>query len=199
MNPRLADFLSQCRSETYPEPRSSGHDCLTLQMGEPFIKQLPPGATVLDAGCGKGPALEMFRHAGIETVGISLSIEDVRDCRALGFNCVQMDQNDMPDDFTGKFEAVWARHVVEHSPVPLFTLREFARVLKPGGRLYMEVPAPNTTAHHERNLNHYSVLTPHAWASLLTRAGFECTTYQSISFEAACGPDLYFAFNVQKL
>jgi ubiquinone/menaquinone biosynthesis C-methylase UbiE len=81
-----------------------------------------------------------------------------------------MDQSflDFEDD---SFDLVWARHVIEHSFMPLYTLTEFKRVLRPGAILYMEVPAPDTLL-HEQNPNHYSVLGKVMWTSLLERVGF---------------------------
>jgi ubiquinone/menaquinone biosynthesis C-methylase UbiE len=56
------------------------------------------------------------------------------------------------------FDLVWARHALEHSVVPAFLLSEFHRLTKPGGVLYVEVPAPDTACVHETNPNHHSVL-----------------------------------------
>lgn len=54
----------------------------------------------------------------------------------------------------GSFDAAWCRHVLEHSPFPYFTLSEMHRILRDDGPIYLEVPAPDTACHHERNPNH---------------------------------------------
>jgi ubiquinone/menaquinone biosynthesis C-methylase UbiE len=81
-----------------------------------------------------------------------------------------MDQSFLDFD-DASFDLLWARHVLEHSFMPHYTLTEFRRVLRPGGIMYLEVPAPDTLL-HERNPNHYSVLGKTMWTALLERSGF---------------------------
>jgi SAM-dependent methyltransferase len=196
MNPRLVAFLAECASTVYPEPLSEIHSELTAQQAAEFTKRLPEGARVLDAGCGQGPALKWFTEHGFKPFGIALG-DDVTKCIDAGFSVLACDQNDMPEYF--EFDAVWARHVAEHSPIPLFTLKEYWRVLKPGGWLYLEIPSPSTAAGHCGNPNHYSVLTPDMWGALLHKVGFiGWESYLEIPVPLAIGLDLYFAFTVQK-
>jgi len=196
---RISNFIAHCASTVYAEPRSQGHDAITAQMFPAFSAKLMPHSTVLDVGCGKGPALDLFRDAGHRAIGITASPEDVADCVAAGHDCRQMDQHGMPKEWTGFFNAVWARHIAEHSPIPLFALKEYARVMKPGGLLYLEVPSPDTVANHPANPNHYSVFTAPAWACLLDKAGFEVTDCTTINIQLGIGPDAYFAFTCPKL
>lgn len=196
---QLARFMAETTRTVYPEPRSPGHDAITAKMFPEFAAKLPAGATVLDIGCGKGPALDLMAKAGFRGIGITLSPEDVRDCVAAGHDCREMDQHAMHREWSGFFDGVWARHIAEHSPAPLFALMEYARVLKPGGWLYLECPAPGTVAAHCGNANHYSVLTPDMWGGLLKKAGFTgYDTFRALPLNLACGPDLYFAFTCQK-
>jgi 2-polyprenyl-3-methyl-5-hydroxy-6-metoxy-1,4-benzoquinol methylase len=199
MTAQISAFLRRCAQTVYPEVRSQLHDTLTGTMAEKFNASLKPASVILDVGCGKGPALEWFTKAGHRPIGITLSPQDVADCEAAGHDCREMDQNDLPAGWTGFFDAVWARHVLEHSPIPYYTLCEFWRVLKPGGWLYAEMPAPGTVAGHCGNPNHYSVLTPEMWGHLIGRAGFDGAdkaTHMTIPLPE--GPDLYFAFICQK-
>jgi SAM-dependent methyltransferase len=96
------------------------------------------------------------------------------------------------------FDCVWARHVLEHSVIPFFVLHEFARVLKPGGILYAEVPSPGTDCRHEANPNHYSVLTCGMWLQLIQRAGFEILEVREIKLNTAAGPDIYHSIIARK-
>jgi SAM-dependent methyltransferase len=198
MNPRLTAFLQKCASTVYPEPRSPIHDDLTAQQAESFAAKLAPGDKVLDIGCGQGPALKWFEEHGFRPYGITLGA-DFQVCLDAGFRVFEMNQNDLPDSWDGEWGAVWARHVAEHSPIPLFTLTEYWRVLKPGGWLYLEIPAPGTSANHTHNPNHFSVLTPDMWGALLHKAGFiGWESYLEIPLNLQCGLDLYFAFTVRK-
>lgn len=198
MTSRLSAFLARCADDVYPEPLSPLHSQLTERQAREFAAKLVPGALVLDVGSGQGPAMRWFAERGYCPLGIALG-DDVAVCEAAGLQVLACDQNAMPEDWDRRFDAVWARHVAEHSPIPFFTLTEFFRVLKPGGWLYLECPAPDTVAIHESNLNHYSVLTERMWSHLLRRAGFVgAETVSEINIPLEIGPDLYFAFTVQK-
>src|SRR5206468_3519217 len=118
---------------------------------------------------------------------------DYEVCRAKGLHVRQMDQNFI--DFADcEFDLLWCRHVLEHSFAPLFTLTEYRRITKPTGLAYVEVPAPETSAHHEANPNHYSVFTHAVWLSLFRRTGFTVERSTDLSFAVPCGPDMYWAF-----
>jgi SAM-dependent methyltransferase len=195
---RFLDFLELIASQTYPEAPSEPHNSVTGIMLEQILGSAPfpkPGR-ILDVGCGQGPALDFIRDRGYHAVGITINDEDLRVCRAKGHEVHKMEQSflDFPD---GSFDLVWARHCVEHSVMPFFTLRGFRRILKPGGYLYLEVPAPDTTFHHETNPNHYSVLSRSGWQSLLKRSGFAMRWEDDFTFTLPAGPDTYFMFFAQ--
>jgi SAM-dependent methyltransferase len=192
---RLAGFLETAKADTYPEPPSGLHGSITRQMVERIGASpgLPPGARVLDVGCGQGVALQLFEQRGYRPVGITLNAEDASICRAQGFPVRQMDQSFL-EFAEEEFDLVWCRHCLEHSIFPFFTLAEFRRVLKPGGWLYVEVPAPDTVCRHQTNRNHYSVLGRSMWIELLGRSGFELKDVIDIRFTLQAGPDLYWAF-----
>jgi hypothetical protein len=67
-------------------------------------------------------------------------------------------------------------------------------VLKPGGLLYLEVPAPDTGCNHQRNPNHYSVLGKSMWLELIRRAGFGESHVTDMNFTTGAGPDTYWGF-----
>ncbi len=192
---RFLDFLDTIAGETYPEAPSEPHQSVTGIMLEQILGSAPfpkPGR-ILDVGCGQGPALDFIRDRGYHAVGITINDEDLRVCREKNHEVYKMDQSflEFPQ---GTFDLVWARHCVEHSIMPFFTLQGFQRILKPGGFLYLEVPAPDTSCHHEKNVNHYSVLTRSTWQSLLKRSGFEKIWEDDFTFTVPSGPDTYYMF-----
>lgn len=157
----------------------------------------PQNAKILDVGCGQGPALDILKQRGFCATGIALNDKDIQVCQSKNHVALKMDQSFM--DFTdGWFDFVWARHVIEHSIFPYFTLSEFCRVLRPKGIMYMEVPAPETSCHHEANPNHYSVLGHEAWVSLLKRSGFYLLDEPVFNFTTSLGPDVYWGFICMK-
>lgn len=195
-NSRLSDFIAARARETYPEPRTAGHDDLTARMAALVAVHLSPGASVLDVGIGQGPALEWFTEHGFSPIGIGMDADDLNACSK--YNVRLMDMHEMtfaPESF----DCVWARHVLEHSVAPLFVLTEFARLLKPGGILYCETPAPDTACAHQTNANHYSVFPASCWRSLTVRAGFQLLEGREINLQTGAGPDVYFSFIARKL
>jgi len=196
---RLAAFLDKIESETYPENPSTLHSDITAMAIKHLLEKYTPsqGSLLLDVGCGQGPALAIFRDAGVKAIGITLNDEDVRICREQGFETYKMDQSFLEFD-DGTFGAIWARHVIEHSIIPLFTLHEFSRVLAPGGVMYLEVPAPETTFHHERNPNHYSLFSKDVWYQIIQRSGFEIIDGLDCNVETPAGPDTFWGFLCRK-
>ena len=133
-----------------------------------------------------------FLAVGLMPIGIALG-EDVLICQREGLDVRSMDQSYLEFD-NDSFDIIWCRHALEHSIFPYFTLAEFRRVLKSGGYLYVEVPAPDTSCHHEENPNHYSVLGKSLWRSLFLRAGFVVEEEIDIDFMVPAGPDQYWSF-----
>lgn len=195
---RFDGFLSDREGDVYPEMPSEPHLSITRSIIEELHREgwIKSDQRVLDVGCGQGIALEIFRQLGLRAVGITLG-SDFAACQAQGFEVHQMDQNFM-DFANSEFDLLWCRHVLEHSVVPVFTLAEYWRVTKPNGLAYVEVPAPDTSAHHERNPNHYSVLPASSWFSLFSRVGFAVERSVAMDFIVPCGPDTYWSYLLRR-
>lgn len=195
---RFDVFLDTLVGDIYPEPPTEPHVSITRKMIEGLHRDgfICAGQRVLDVGCGQGVALEQFRQLGLEAIGVTMGT-DFDICRARGLNVHQMDQNFLGFG-EGEFDLLWCRHVLEHSVAPFFTLSEYRQLTKANGLVYVEVPAPDTSAHHETNPNHYSVFPASSWASLFSRAGFVVERTNEIRFTVPCGPDIYWAFLLRR-
>lgn len=93
----------------------------------------------LDIGCSLGYAVEAGVKLGWDAHGVDLSSQAVEICRDRGLNCQWVAGETLPYP-DGYFDLVTAWHVIEHVPDVATTLREWSRVLKPGGVLVMETP-----------------------------------------------------------
>jgi SAM-dependent methyltransferase len=170
----LEGFLGRIKNEAYSEPDSDLHVKLIDKMLPEFARFIPDlQARLLDVGCGQGYASLKFKELGYRQItAITLNDEDAEATRKRGIDCYKMDMT-----FLGfedkKFDALWVRHALEHSPFPYLTLLEFNRVLNHAGFIYVEMPMPDTPRVLENWPNHYSVFGEQMWISLFHRSGFK--------------------------
>ena len=139
---------------------------------------------ILDVGCGTGANLLMLSKFG-EAEGVDISEDALAFCRERGLDKVKLGAGEeLPyDDRT--FDLVTALDVVEHMDDDLAGLKEMRRVLRPGGRVLLFVPAfmflwglQDDVSHHRRRYRLPEL------ARVLEEAGFEIerTTYANITF-----------------
>lgn len=187
-------FIESLQADTYPEEPCKLHNELTAKSMDrvlPYVK----GKRVLDVGCGQGVALKMFKDKHYNAYGITTNIQDCNECEVLGLYGYIGDMHKLKEGDGGiGYGLIWARHVLEHSPIPLYVLNQFKVCLREDGILYVEVPMPGTACHHETNKNHYSVLTASAWVELLRKAGFDIIESWFYNLTTAMGPDQYASF-----
>lgn len=173
----------------YDEGDSEYHKTLTKQVVEKYVDtlELPKNAKILDLGCGPGYFLDEMKERGYtDVVGVTLSPGDIKICEEKGHTIKRYDLSFLPqvDGYTEEsVDFIFLRHALEHSPYPIFTLMEYNRVLKPNGKMYIEVPAPDCERNHEFNLNHYSILGMNQLAALLLRCGFNIDVFNNLEFD----------------
>jgi len=104
------------------------------------------GMAILDAGCGTGIFSAIFARNGAgRVVGIDISPGSLETARGLKekFNLanVSFERQDMLQlPFAdGTFDVVWAWGTVHHTTDPLQAISELARVLRPGGSIFLAV------------------------------------------------------------
>lgn len=111
-----------------------------------WLDRIPRDARILDAGCANGYLLSLFAANGYgNLVGVELSAQLADAARRhLGADkVVNADVRDFlaqtPD---ASFDVILFHHVLKHIPREhtVALLREFHRVLKPGGYLNIKVP-----------------------------------------------------------
>lgn len=99
-------------------------------------------ARVLDVGCASGRLVEQLRHRGHEVVtGVDLSESAIAACRSRGLEDVHVMPADRLDFDDASYDAIIASDVLEHIEDDRAALLEWRRVLRPGGRLFIFVPA----------------------------------------------------------
>lgn len=146
-------YYSRAATEKFWSEHWGGHSLQTLtRVAEtsPFTDLIlralpPPGARVLEAGCGLGQYVVLLRQRGYRTMGTDWSPHALAACRAAvpGTPVAVMDLRRLA--FRSRsFAAYVSVGVVEHDPGgPDEILRDAWRVLEPGGRLILSVPYVN--------------------------------------------------------
>jgi SAM-dependent methyltransferase len=104
----------------------------------PFLREIPEGGRILDAGCGSGRDSLAFLQKGYQVVSIDASRAMVAATSQLtGQPAFLMCFDDIP--FEAEFDGIWACASLPHvarQDLPL-TLEKLTRALKPGGILYL--------------------------------------------------------------
>ncbi len=95
---------------------------------------------ILDVGCGTGANLQMLANFGAAE-GVDVSIEALEFCRARGLAKVRQGAAETLPYKDASFDLVTGLDVVEHLDDDVVGLREMRRVLSPGGRALLFVPA----------------------------------------------------------
>jgi SAM-dependent methyltransferase len=120
--------------------------------------RLSKDAHILDVGTSTGTNLRMLAELGYRrVVGLDLSDEAIRFCADKGFGTVRRgDICALPFE-DASLDLVLATDIIEHVEDDRLALREIARVLVPGGRAVITVPAflslwglQDEVAHHLR-------------------------------------------------
>lgn len=150
-----------------------------------LLTDLAPARThgrILDAGCGVGFFLDTAREAGWDTHGSEYDERVVKTCRDRGITMWQgaLTNESFPDAY---FDVITSFEVMEHLQDPLAELRNFHRMLRPGGVLY--ITTPNFSALSRRLIGqnwsvvnypeHLNYFTPATLRRALESAGLSVT------------------------
>jgi ubiquinone/menaquinone biosynthesis C-methylase UbiE len=109
-----------------------------------LMKHISGSSKILDAGCRDAWALGYLAKKGFTNVhGFDVIKENVSICRKHGYNVLKANAEDLVVYDTSSFDAVFARHMLEHVVNPRKAIAEFARILRKGGIFYCIIPLQN--------------------------------------------------------
>lgn len=160
-------YLNELIQDDYGQQPDPGHTQMARDIIDLWISQMTTCRTVLDVGCGAtAMASEMFERYDKVYEGIALA-KDALQAQALGKNVKVMDMSflEYPDN---SFDLIFARHVLEHSPMPLLTLMEWHRV----SSAWLCVILPNPSFYGWTGQQHYAVQHPNQMEALFARSGW---------------------------
>jgi SAM-dependent methyltransferase len=129
---------------------------------------------VLDIGCSEGSFLDLFRQAGWACTGIEPSAYAAFARQHYGLN-VHRGVFEAIEVSPASFDLVTALRVLEHVAEPRLVLQRVGTILRPGGRLYLEVPdawKPRHRLDEFLGAQHLRLFTAGSLTQLLQSAGF---------------------------
>lgn len=115
-------------AELWADVARPTHDALIAAAG------IGRGARVLDVGCGGGELLLAARDAGAQVTGVDPASGMRERARSRGLDVRDADAAHLPF-VDGTFDVVTAVNALQFADDTTAALREFARVLAPGGRI----------------------------------------------------------------
>lgn len=134
-------------------------------------KTIPAGSRVLDIGAGTCPYRSLFEHCDYKT-------HDFKKYNGVKLgNTTEYGKIDYVSDITNipvpdkSFDVIICTEVLEHVPEPIEALREMARILKPGGRIF--VTAPLGSGLHQMPYHYYSGYTPEWYKHFFPKFGLK--------------------------
>jgi SAM-dependent methyltransferase len=148
---------------------------LVFELSKRISSGLKPGYLVLEVGCGTGNVLRMLRKACSDgmVVGLERCFDGLKHAkrRSAGF-LVQADVRQCP--FSKPFDLVGMFDVLEHIPEEQETLKTLWKLLVPGGRLLLTVPAHSFLwSYFDEASRHCRRYSPDEIRKRLTEVGFE--------------------------
>ncbi|MCH8167464.1 MAG: class I SAM-dependent methyltransferase [Proteobacteria bacterium] len=153
--------------------------------------RLPPDARVLEAGCGPGGNLAMLSEFG-QLDAFEMDEDARRIASARGG--IEVRPGKLPGDIgfePGSFDLIAALDVIEHIEADLESVQALAKLLRPGARLILTVPAyPWLWSIHDDRHHHKRRYTRPAVQKLAEEAGLvveKCSHFNTILFPLIVG------------
>lgn len=155
-----------------------------------FLRHVPRGGVVLDAGCGRSLFTEIRPDWPFRIVASDVDL-DLLKARRAAFPQVRWAVGSAhPLPFRdGAFDALFAGELIEHLGDPAPAVADFHRVLKPGGTLILTTPnrlrLANLVDGSDRpySPDHLSELSYDEVAALLRAGGFEIASATGLHLE----------------
>lgn len=104
-----------------------------------LLPLVPPGAKLLEVGCGNGSFLRLLGEArsDLELHGVDIVDTKIQGIERFTFHQGMLETVDLPESC---FDVVYFNNLIEHVPDPFLFLAKCRRILKPGGLAYGNTP-----------------------------------------------------------
>lgn len=121
----------------YEKRRGHGYHKLVDDIEAGLVTPFAAGKRVLEIGCGTGLILDRVARVAQEAIGIDLSPRMVEIAQSKGLSALVSDVEKLPFP-DAHFDVVYSFKVLAHVRRIHRALTEIARVVRPGGRVFLE-------------------------------------------------------------
>lgn len=153
---------------------------------ETELKNINPGLKLLDAGCGSQQYRKYCDHLKYESQDFKQYDKSIKaeygnkDSESYEYGA---DINYVGDIWNinvsdSNFDAILCTEVFEHIPYPIETVKEFSRIIKPGGKLILT--APSNSLRHFDPYFFYPGFSDRWYEKILPQFGFKIEKIQTI-------------------
>ncbi len=124
-------------------PQKALHALNPVRLGYVAERMALRDAAVLDVGCGAGLLSEALAQAGAKVTAIDLAPNLLKVARLHGLESgIKVEYREtaveaLADEMPAAFDAITCMEMLEHVPEPASVIVACARLLKPGGRLFL--------------------------------------------------------------
>jgi ubiquinone/menaquinone biosynthesis C-methylase UbiE len=149
---------------------------------ERILQEIPAGSRLLDAGAGEQPYRRFCNHC--EYLAQDFARYDPQ-TNEVGFHAPSWNYHglDIVSDIANipiadnSFDVILCTEVLEHIPAPVDTLKEFSRLLRPGGQLILTAPFCSLT--HQSPFHFSTGFNRYFYEKYLPQLGFEIRELQT--------------------
>lgn len=135
------------------------------------LRNTGEATVVMDFGAGTGTFARKLRERGLKVICIEPDVSLRRVLQSQEFDC-RADVEQMPES---SVDYIFSLNVFEHIENDTAMLEKLCRLLRPGGRLYLYVPAfPILYTSMDRKVGHYRRYRHIGSASNWSRSAFAC-------------------------
>jgi ubiquinone/menaquinone biosynthesis C-methylase UbiE len=108
-----------------------------------IIKDIKKTDLILDCACGDGVGLEELRSLGYTAIGADLADPKLERAKNKNLNVFKSDMHDLSNFSDDQFDVIICSHTLEHAYDPNKVIKNFRRILKNDGLLFIVLPFPD--------------------------------------------------------
>jgi len=123
------------------------------------------GSKLLDIGCRNDKLKKNLENFGFVWTG-----QDLKEGTGVDIVCPMEEMYNIESE---TYDLIFCCHALEHCEDPINALKEFKRVLKPRGKVFIATPYPCMEQIIEGDKDHLFVLGPMNWDKLMIWVGFK--------------------------